>query len=590
MRAFRDIPMLRASTLAVVVTAAALIGGCDMNTTNPNAPDTKRAFGSPEGLTALLAGAVQTWVGTRDNYQVMPLAVMADNYTASWNNAAMRFYSSVGSDCASRCGWTNSATAPEAAGGPTVEAQWYGYYAVLNAATLVVSRRTKDSVCFDTDCSADTTKTARIITIAKMLQGLALAGIAEIYDQGFILDETTDLTDPLAIPFSTRAEVRDAALLKLDDAYAEAGAKAWSTPADWMGLGQGQAYTNVQIQQVIRTAQAELIAMFPRNAAENATADWARVATLAAQGVSSGTPFDWNYYVDINNRECGLDCTKTWGNSIGSMRVDTRVAALITTNHVDPWPAPDGNPCPTISPDKRVGDGSYGPEDDFNGYATLTETANAGTDFACSGVAIFPPARGQYHQSNLQHIRYHQLAFRGEDLPTDDATGQDAMYTPQMNDLLWAEGLIRSGGSKVTAATLINNSRFGRGGLPQLTGAEADTVLIDALKYEQEIEFMGQGATPFFNRRRSGYNAAAAGGRPAYVDGLIPGTPRHMPVPAKELDILQRALYTFGGGTSPDMAPAVNGAPRRETVEERYRALQALRPHRSLVTGSLLLF
>jgi len=717
--------MLRASTLAVLVTAAVLTGGCDMNTTNPNAPDTKRAFGTPEGLTQLLAGAIQTWVGTRDNYFVLPLTAQADNYTASWNNAAIRFYSSVGSDCASRCGWTNSATAPEAAGGPIIEAQWYGYYSVLNAATLIVSRRVKDGICFDDDCSADSTNTARVMTMAKMLQGFALAGIALVYDQGFILDENSDLTNPTSISFSTRAQIRDAAMQKLTEAYAYAAAPldtAWKTESDWMGLGQGQAYSSAQIQQVIRTAQAELMAMFPRTAAENAAVDWAQVATYASQGVSSGTPFHWDYYVDINNRECGLECIKNWGNSIGTMRVDTRVAKMLDPlTQEDPWtgapgtvknpnttvttaivgspvaqavtpksmngiivgrtieigcpnilpckngeyvtvtavtpttftgvvaknhPAPtilnaavtadtvpvtatpaimagidtgsylmidstesvtvrtitattftalfkkdhasgasvaeavhrnngsNGNPCPFASLDKRVGDGSYGPKDNFNGYSTRTKTANAGTDYACSAVAIFPAARGQYHQSNMQHIRYHALASRGEDLPTDDGTGQDPMYTEQMNDLLWAEGLIRSGGSKVLAAGKINNSRFGRGGLPALTGAEADTVLYDALHYEQEIEFMGQGATAFFNRRR--------------VSGLILNTPFQMPVPAKELDILQRAVYTFGGGTSPDLAPAIGGgAARRETVEDRYRAIQAQRPHGSLLSGRL---
>jgi len=561
--------------------------------------------------------------------------------------------------------------------------------------------------------------------MAKMLQGFALAGIALVYDQGFILDENSDLTNPTSISFSTRAQIRDAAMQKLTEAYAYAAAPldtAWKTESDWMGLGQGQAYSSAQIQQVIRTAQAELMAMFPRTAAENAAVDWAQVATYASQGVSSGTPFHWDYYVDINNRECGLECIKNWGNSIGTMRVDTRVAKMLDPlTQEDPWtgapgtvknpnttvttaivgspvaqavtpksmngiivgrtieigcpnilpckngeyvtvtavtpttftgvvaknhPAPtilnaavtadtvpvtatpaimagidtgsylmidstesvtvrtitattftalfkkdhasgasvaeavhrnngsNGNPCPFASLDKRVGDGSYGPKDNFNGYSTRTKTANAGTDYACSAVAIFPAARGQYHQSNMQHIRYHALASRGEDLPTDDGTGQDPMYTEQMNDLLWAEGLIRSGGSKVLAAGKINNSRFGRGGLPALTGAEADTVLYDALHYEQEIEFMGQGATAFFNRRR--------------VSGLILNTPFQMPVPAKELDILQRAVYTFGGGTSPDLAPAIGGgAARRETVEDRYRAIQAQRPHGSLLSGRL---
>ncbi|MGH7699583.1 MAG: hypothetical protein ACREMJ_03550, partial [Gemmatimonadales bacterium] len=393
-------------------------------------------------------------------------------------------------------------------------------------------------------------------------------------DQGFAVDENTDLTNPLAIPFNTRTEVRDFALQKFEEAYTEAGGpNAWSTEAVWMGLGSGKSYTNTQIRQVIRTMEAELIAMWPRNSTENAAADWPRVANVASEGISSGTPFNWEYYIDVSARECGtLDCVKVWGNSIGTMRVDTRVAAMITTNHQHPWPEPGGNPCPTTSPDLRVGDGSFGPwavgaED--NAFATQPATANAGTDFACSGVPIFPAARGQYHQSNLQHVRYQHLAYRGENLPGFDGTGQDPFYTTQMNDLLWAEGIIRSNyaagaGTKAEAVQLINNSRVGRGGLTALTTANTDAELLTALQYEQEIEFMGQGSTPFFNRRR--------------IDGLIASTPRHMPVPAKELDVLVREVYTFGGPGGPDMAPSMGeGGTRIRSVGEIWEDYMALR-------------
>jgi len=572
--------MLRWSTL-VVAAAAIVTVSCDLNISNPNDPDKIRSLGQPSGLQQLLGGAVRTWVETRENYYVMPLNAQADNYTASWNNAAMRFYSSVGSDCPIRCGWTNSSTAPEAAGGPTVEVLWYGYYNVLTTANAVLNGIETLHVCFDDDCSVDSTLTQRNKAVARMLQGMSLAGIAMIYDQGFVVDETTDLSAPKNLPFSTRQEVRDAALAKLNQAYTEAGVAVWNTDPTWSGIGSGTAYTNVQIQKLIRTMQAELIAMFPRNSAENTAADWAAVTNYASQGISSGTPFTYQYYIDQTTRECGVACIKTWGNSVSTERVDTRVAAILTTNHVDPWPAPNGNPCPTVSADKRVGDGTYGPasNDNYNQVGiTNPATANAGTDYACAGVAIFPPARGSYHQSNLSHVRYHWLAYRGEDLPADDGTGQDPLYTTQMNDLLWAEGLIRSGGNPVTAANLINNSRVTRGGLAALTGAEGTPALIAALQYEQEIEFMGQGVDPFFNRRRSGYNAPAGGGRPAYVDGLITGTPRHMPVPAKELDILTRAVYTFGGPSGPDMSASVGGGQRQETPGDRFRALQNARP------------
>ena len=565
----RGISMRRFSSQVVALAAIGAAGGCTLVVTNPNSPDAQRAFVDPDGLAQLLSGAFRNWVSTRgDYYSSMPLTAMADNYTASWNNAAIRFYSSVGSDCPSRCGWSNSATAPEAAGGPTVEAQWYGYYTVLSAASDVL-RAIEEGVCFDPDCATDNTQTSRNQAIGKMLQGMALAGIALIYDQGFLVDETTDLSDPLAIPFNGREELRDAAIQKLEDAFTEAGLHAWTTENDWAGVGAGRAYTNTQIRQLIRTMQAELLAMYPRNAAENVQVNWGQVASYASQGVSSGTPFDYEYYIDVTGRECGLDCVKTWGNSIGTMRVDTRVAAMITTNHVDPWPeAQGGNPCPTVARDgdRRVGDGSYGPEDDFNGYATLAVTANAGSDYACSEVPIFPAARGQYHQSNLQHIRYQRLAYRGENLPGFDATGQDPFYTREMNDLLWAEGLIRSNGSMATAAQKINNSRNGRGGLANLSGAANQATALAALLYEQEIEFMGQGPTPFFNRRR--------------VDGLITGTPRHMPVPAKEMDVLLREIYTFGGPNEPDMAPGVEGQSRVRSVGEVWKEFQARRPSR----------
>jgi hypothetical protein len=315
--------------------------------------------------------------------------------------------------------------------------------------------------------------------------------------------------------------------------------------------------------------------MWPRNGTENAAADWASVATYASQGVSSGTPYDWSYEIDVNAAQCGveeLSCVKTWGNSYGTVRVDTRVAAMITTNHQNPWPEPAGNPCPTTSPDRRVGDGSFGPVND-PGLAMVAATVNAGSDFACSGVAIFPPARGMYHQSNLTHIRYNHLAYDGERSPAfPDGAGPDPLYTRQMNDLLQAEGLLRSGGSKPTAAALINNSRVGRGGagcatpgvggcgLLPLTGAETDTAMYDALHYEQEIEFMGQGQTPYFNRRRAGT--------------LTSGTPRQMPVPAKEMDVLLREIYTFGGPTGPDMSAASGGGARVRSVGEIFKEIR----------------
>ena len=94
-------------SLAVAAVAVlTVLGGCNMDIENPNDPDAKRALVDPAGLEQLISGAFRTWVETRGDYfGALPMTAMADNYTASWNNAAIRYYSSVGSDCTSRCGW-----------------------------------------------------------------------------------------------------------------------------------------------------------------------------------------------------------------------------------------------------------------------------------------------------------------------------------------------------------------------------------------------------------------------------------------------------------------------------------------------------
>ena len=592
--------MLRSSFIGTALAATVVVlAGCDLDVENPNAPDVNRALSDPAGLEQLITGAFRTWMETRNHYtSSIPMNTMADSYTASWNNAASRFYSSVGSDgCASRCGWNNSATAPEAAGGPSIEVQWYGFYTVLSGANDVLAAIAR-GVCFDgefteDDCLADNTLTSRNTAIAKMLQGMALAGIALNYDQGFIVDETTDLAAVLTAPFNTRDEVRTAALARFDEAYTEAGLKTWDTGDDWFGVGSGRVYTNTQIRQIIRTMQAELVAMFARDDVENSATDWNAVVTYASQGISSGTAFDFEYYIDPSSRIDvafpNPDYIKGWGNAILTMRVDNRVASVITTTHVNPWPEPGGNQCPLnpASPDRRVGDGTYGPTNNFSGAATFAATANAGTDYACSGVAIFPAARGQYHQSNLQHIRYQHLTYEGEGLPGFIGVGQDPVYTRQMNDLLWAEGLIRRATPDlVLAATKINNSRVNRGNLAPTAGTAA--ILLNDLRYETLIEFMGQGNDAFYNRRRWAPNCTnpcgtghafgqAAGAR----DGLITGTPRHMPVPAKELDVLLRAVYTFGGsGPAKLVAGASRPSVRDRWIEvNRQMATEALRRH-----------
>jgi hypothetical protein len=567
----KSIPWYRLAGLVAVVS----IAGCkSLEVTNPNAPDAKRAFSDPGAVAGLVTGAMRNWVLTRESIDgSLPLDGMADSYSASWNNWNLRYYTSYNSDCTERCGWANSPSDPHRF---EIETLYYGYYSLLSSVNDVLTAIRKNGVDLG---GAQATRMHEAVAV--MLQAVVFANIALDYDQGFVVTENTDLSSPQALPFVSRTVMRDSALAKFNQAIALMQANAFTTPGTWL---LGPSYTSAQLIQLIHTMRAELLADFARNSAEVGEGNWAQVATDASQGISSGTPFDFTFQSDFSVL---VDGVKAWGNQNGTMRVDTRVARLVTGGYPDalgtgpvyrdPYPnVPEPQP---FSKDRRVGDGSWGPENDVTGQSSVAATANAGTDYAWFPHEIMNPSRGTYHRSSLGHIRYTYLASPGSGLPTENGNGPAPVYTQAQNDLLWAEGLLRGGGSAAQAATLINKTRVGRGGLTPLTGAEGQATLLTALQYEQEIEEMGLGPVPFHNRRRAtpeGGGASLANLR-ACSGGILclwTGTPRQMPVPAKELSVLQKELYTFGGVGQPDMSPSYVGGEAVFNVRQIGEAIQ----------------
>ncbi|MDA1082200.1 MAG: hypothetical protein O2973_11080 [Gemmatimonadetes bacterium] len=506
-----------AALLAVLASLAC--GSLDV--VNPNNPDAKRALADPAALEGVAGGTLRTFINTFDaNEGNIVLLTQAQSYSASWNNYNMNFYSSIDADGTRNSRpWQND---PAAAGRTSIEGPWTGYYSTLSSATDVLTAIRVNGIEFSSPSA-----TKRAETIAVLMQGAAMMQIALMYDKGYIVDETVDLA---TLDYSDRKAMRDAALAKLDDAIALANANSFTTLSSWTN---GYTYTNTQISRLASTMAAMTLAMWPRNAAENAAVDWARVASYASNGLTSDILF--------NGDGCVAWCHELyyWFNAVDTGRISTRVANMLDpASQTHPWPA--GGNGPPNSPDKRLGDGSFGTPAMVDDWGNIPKTANAGTDFMWTSVKSFNSARGDYHQSNLGHIRYD---LTGEQDPSGiwGGFGVAPFLTATLNDLLWAEGLIRSGGSMATAATLINKSRVTRGGLTPAAAGDGATLLTTRLQYEQEIELLGIGSINFLNRRR--------------IDGLLTGTPHEMPVPAKELGVFGQALYTWGGSANPASSP-----------------------------------
>jgi hypothetical protein len=550
--------------------AVALAGCGELEVTNPNAPERERAFSDPATIVASAAGTMKTWVNTRNGGDpALTMTAMADHVSMSWNNWNARYYSSYGVDCAIRCGWVNSTSTQL---GNQVQPYWYGMYSVLSSANDALFAIRKSAK--PPELGADK---ARIETIAQMAQAMAHAWIAINYDQGFIVLEDTD---PLTLQLQPRLALRDKAMELFEKAYALANGATFNTGGTWFGTSSSPVYSSKQLTKIIRSMQAELLLSYPRNSEENAQVNWGTVANLASQGISSATAapaFDFEAYVDENFDF--FSSFHNWANDYSTTRVDTRVGRLVATNQRDPWPGGGGDPQPNAGiygVDKRVGDGCFDAEQgvaDLLGLGECKATANSGTDFMWSPVAIFIPGRGSFHQSNIGYIRDHCLAAFFPDCPS--GAGPLPIYSKAYNDLMWAEALIRSNGSLATAAQLINNSRVGRGGLPPVSADDGAANLLKAAVYEYEIElFHTSGGADFYFRRRLTSSAQVA--LPEAYNRLWPDTPRHMPVPAKDLLLLRKELYSFGGPNNPGgVAPEAEiGGERVKNVREIYAEME----------------
>jgi len=581
MSTIKRIPGIAGAVLALVLAGTS----CEtLNIGNPNAPDSKRALSDPATVQTIAAGAFRTWFMTsnggfgEDQYPVLTLSVMARSYVAAWNNYNIRFYtgcttsdwdvytSATNGTCSTeqlgltypRIEWQNN---PASAQRTQIEALWYGYYSALSSANDVLKAIRVNNIVITDDAN-----TRMVETMALLAHGLALSGIALNYDQGFVVSYATDLS---TLTFSPAAAVRDSALADFDAAIALANANTFNVPGNFFG-SPGPSYSNTQIAQVANTMAARVLAYFPRSAAQNAdvsaggAVDWTRVAGYASKGISSGTPFDFTFFIDACNTWC--DLYKAWSNDATTMRVHSRLAHLMDpATQPDPWNiALDTNP---NSPDHRLGDGTdrgnttaYSNPLSSADSGTFTfailaarpdTTGNGGYDYVWSGrkKEIQNKSRGAWHQNAITHVRYDSLTFCGDN-PQGEAVGSgpDIFLLAAENDLIWAEALLRQPTpDAATAATLINYTRVGpdrlgrpRGGLPPSTGTLAD------VQYEQDVELLGSNNVAFYNQRR--------------IDKLEPLTPHEMPVPAKELGVLQQPLYTCGGTANPDGSCQVHAA------------------------------
>lgn len=460
----------------------------DLEVENPNNPDFNQVLGDNNQLPGVVSGAWNTWYYLESGPGAMTLAAIADQLAGSMNNFNVNLYSSEPGGV--RNGINNS---PTAANNEVVNDGWDNAYSSIAGARDIL-RIISDPEERILSGSTDITEMVRANCL--MLLGLNYGYLANLYDRTFMIDETIE--DPTLMEFpldQNYNEVLEFALSKLDAAIAIFNASTFSIPGGW--LNTPNALTSAQLAAIANSYAARFIALNARTAAENAGTDWARVKSYAQKGITEdfiivGTGFDtpWVHQYTIFGTLTG------WG------RVDQRIVSLFDPSQPSSYPL-DGTT-------------DLGPAN--------TDDERINTDFEYIATQWANPERGYWHFSNY---RYKRLDPNGSSY-----TGPHPFMRKAENDLMLAEAIIMTTGPDATAAGLINNTRVDRGQLAALTGSESKNVMLNHLFYERDIELLLTGSTISFGdiRRR---------------DMMKPGSPLQMPVPGKELELLNQPIYTF---------------------------------------------
>jgi hypothetical protein len=536
----------RAAALALPL---ALLAGCqDLETENINAPDVLDVFSNADNLRSAVGTSYRVFWGvaqgarTNAGDPVYALAAMGNELVIQPGTGADQRAFVVGTQ------------EPRAQYDNLGASQWVNrkpYYDLYEAistnrdALLAIDAGTKIGAVSDSFPQGRLTRQTRVM--AKMMLGLSYAYLGMLFDQAFVADETTDISNPSALELVPYQEVSAFAIAQLREAIrlsetatgAGTGGPAANLdtiPLDWFN---GQVTTRRDLERYMYSMIARTLAGTARNPQEREAVNWAAVIAAADLGVTKGfgqvpsTNISGTISEYINRTQLQTNA-RTSNRLLGPSDTTGRYQTWLNT------PLEQRNAFNIGTPDRRI----QGPG------GTATVPAN-GKWWAFLPTQTQATTQGTYFHSKYRSIKFGTSYYNG----TQTGGAQLIETTnPLEMRFLKAEGLFRTG-NRQGAADLINITRVANGNLPPVTvngppnnascvprkddGTCGD--LWDALMYEKRLEMFG--VEPII-----AYTDQRGWGK------LVPGTMIHFPITGRELQTLGLPVYTFGG-SGPGSAP-----------------------------------
>ena len=518
---WRRVPQATSGLVALLVLG--LAGCVDLNVQNPNAPDASRALATPGDVESLIGGGYNTWLYTQyyDGVSMM-MSVASGQHAAPWANSGMEYYARI-----PRQPTVNS---PGDANIVDLIDPWIYAYKVISAEhdglTMVDSNKV--------DVGSDK---VMVQAFGKYMQGLAHGTVALLYDSGYVY---TEQTDPNSVKLQPYTVVMDSALSFLEQAATLASSASFTLPKTWMT----QDVSSATLAQLAHSYAAIYRADVARTPAERKAADWNQIVTDANAGITT----DWMRTVDCNK---GSFCDGSYNLAIGYMLFDGWqmqnnwvLGMADQSGAYQAWfdtavtlgQAQNVNPFLVITPDTRW------PQ----GVTDSAQAANPGEYFIDQGNTNGTwarPDRGKWRWSYYEQVK--EPFYTTYNV---DGAGSAPEVSPEELASLEAEAAYYAG-DMATVANFVNSTRTKHGlNAAAATQAGNNTSCVPRLpdgtcgdlwemfKWETrlETEFLGPLAIgSYFDSRGWG--------------DLMQGTILEFPVPYREMQLLQRSPYNYGG-------------------------------------------
>ncbi|MEM1326764.1 MAG: RagB/SusD family nutrient uptake outer membrane protein [Bacteroidota bacterium] len=467
-------------------------------------PDEARILSSGADLQAALHDGYATWwQATHGTFPNLALLVAGDAYGLSRGD-----FGTVEMGIQPRQAFDNRV------GNAINEVPWYGLLNAANTATDVLSSLER-GISIDKGAAQDQS----IRAAAHLLRGLSWGYMSSLFDQGVIVDETTDLNGDL--PLISYQKVLENALSELD-AVIDIGNTENALSHTYFNR---VLLNSDQLSQLVHAYKARFLVYSARTFSENEQTDWAAVLYHAERGLEVDfAPLadgdKWQSYQAYTFAETGKG--PFWA------RLDQRLVAAFDPSQPVNYPQVSSeNEAPLNSPQAQSAD------------------ARLNGDFIYEARINFNPELGEWHFSHYKHHRNKtQDNFAGN--------GQDEGTMPTFlaadNVLLKAEAAYHLGALEEAATLLNSGSRVARGNLSSVASqAEA---IFDAIRYERSVELLSTAPFGLWLDRRRWQERENMESLTA-LGGLLIGTAAQLPVPAKELNGRKMDVYTFGGIDDP---------------------------------------